>query len=183
MTDQTAAGLAEQAIRELCIGSVEWHVSTEDGAYCMSFGYDGSINPEREAAEWLERLQKTYTHRFMGHKVRRVVVQSKLQEVALALLAQLEEQRAVSARMEADAWKPLSTAPEGVRVLLGPRNAPVVGIVRHMPEWADEQESVANVIHYNGNTLVAGYHCAEWHPLPSAAIDAAIASQQAGGKA
>jgi hypothetical protein len=103
MTDQTAAGLTEQAIRELCIGSVEWHVSTEDGTYCMSFGYDGSINPEREAAEWLERHQKIYTHRYMDHKVRRVVVQSKLQEVALALLAQLEEQRAVSARMEADA--------------------------------------------------------------------------------
>jgi hypothetical protein len=66
-------------------------------------------------------------------------------------------------------WLPLSTAPDGIRVLLGPREAPVVGIVRQMPEWADEQEPVASVLHYNGTVLVAGYHCSEWHSLPGAA--------------
>jgi hypothetical protein len=69
---------------------------------------------------------------------------------------------------EAEGWQPLATAPDGARVLLGPRHAPVVGIVRQMPEWADEQEPIASVIHYNGATLVAGYHCSEWHPLPPA---------------
>ena len=65
-------------------------------------------------------------------------------------------------------WQPLATAPDGERVLLGPRDAPVVGIVRQMPEWADDQAPIASVIHYNGTTLVAGYHCSEWHPLPAA---------------
>ncbi|QNK65880.1 hypothetical protein [Variovorax sp. PAMC26660] len=78
------------------------------------------------------------------------------------------------------AWQPLASAPDGVRVLLGPREAPVVGIVRQMPEWADEQEPVAAVIHYNGATLVAGYHCSEWHPLPLAAPSAAIAAREQG---
>lgn len=66
-------------------------------------------------------------------------------------------------------WQPLKTAPDGQRVLLGPRYAPVVGIVRKMPFWADEQEPAAAVIHYNGSVLVAGYHCSEWHPLPDGA--------------
>jgi hypothetical protein len=66
-------------------------------------------------------------------------------------------------------WQPVSTAPDGIRVLLRPREAPVVGIVRQMPEWADEQEPVASVLHYNGTVLVAGYHCSEWHSLPGAA--------------
>jgi hypothetical protein len=66
---------------------------------------------------------------------------------------------------EADVWQPLKTAPDGVRVLLGPRDAPVVGIVRQMPHWADEQEPVCNVVHYNGSTLVANYRCSEWAPL------------------
>lgn len=67
------------------------------------------------------------------------------------------------------AWQPLETAPDGVRVLLGPRNAPVVGIVKHMPDWADEQDPIAHVVHYNGNTLVSNYRCSEWMPLPDAA--------------
>lgn len=64
------------------------------------------------------------------------------------------------------AWQPLETAPEGVRVLLGPRNAPVVGVVKHMPDWADEQDPIAHVVHYNGKTLVSNYRCSEWMPLP-----------------
>lgn len=67
------------------------------------------------------------------------------------------------------AWHPLETAPEGVRVLLGPRNAPVVGVVKHMPDWADEQDSIAHVVHYNGKTLVSNYRCSEWMPLPDSA--------------
>ena len=65
-------------------------------------------------------------------------------------------------------WQPLETAPDGQRVLLGPRYAPVVGIVRQKPFWAEDQDPAASVIHYNGTVLVAGYHCSEWHPLPAA---------------
>lgn len=64
-------------------------------------------------------------------------------------------------------WQPIETAPAGTRVLLGPRHAPVVGEVQFAPEWQDEQGPFCCVVHYNGNILVAGYHCSEWHPLPT----------------
>lgn len=76
--------------------------------------------------------------------------------------------RAAAPAQEADGWMPIETAPDGERVLLGPRHAPVVGTV-HQPEpWHEEQEPTATVVHYNGTTLVAGYRCSEWHRLPGA---------------
>ncbi|MBG6083137.1 hypothetical protein [Rubrivivax gelatinosus] len=69
-----------------------------------------------------------------------------------------------------DAWRPLCEAPAGVRVLLGPRSAPVVGVVRQPPVWADEQEPYASVTHYNGSTLVANYRCSEWRYLNAGAL-------------
>lgn len=67
----------------------------------------------------------------------------------------------------ADGWMPIETAPDGVRILLGPRHAPVVGMAYHKPQWAEDQEHQVNVVHYNGTILVAGYHCSEWRPLPA----------------
>lgn len=92
----------EMAIRDLCVGRVEWHCSTDDGAYCMSFDRDNSRDPEREAAEWLERHQRDYPHRFMAYKVRRVVVQSQLQEEALALLSRLSDATAALQAKDAE---------------------------------------------------------------------------------
>lgn len=69
-----------------------------------------------------------------------------------------------------DCWRPLRDAPDGERVLLGPRNAPVVGIVTHPVPWEPEAEIHCAVVHYNGNKLVAGYRCSEWHPLPVAGM-------------
>lgn len=66
-----------------------------------------------------------------------------------------------------DGWLPIEAAPNGVRILLGPRSAPVVGIAYHKPHWADDQEHQVHVVHYNGAVLVADYHCSEFHPLPA----------------
>ena len=64
-------------------------------------------------------------------------------------------------------WRPICTAPEGVRVLLGPRDKPVVGIVTHYTDETDYTSSLAQIVHYNDDTFVTGYHCSEWHTLPT----------------
>lgn len=64
---------------------------------------------------------------------------------------------------------PIESAPDGERVLLGPRHAPVVGTVHRPEHWHEEQEPTATVVHYNGTTLVAGYRCSEWRRLPGVA--------------
>lgn len=71
----------------------------------------------------------------------------------------------------ADGWQPIDTAPAGQRVLLGPRRAPVVGIVKHYEDPdSDKPAIVCNVVHYNDTVLVADYHCSEWAPLASAPV-------------
>ncbi|SAI59104.1 Uncharacterised protein [Bordetella ansorpii] len=67
-------------------------------------------------------------------------------------------------REERQQWQPIETAPAGLRILLGPREAPVAGMVKHY-----EDGTCANVVHYNGSVLVADYHCTEWSPLPAGA--------------
>jgi len=92
----TAPKLPEglETIRALCAGRVEWRVARDDGACCMSFNRDDSCNPEQEANEWLARHLCDYPERFMGYKVQRVVVQSQLQEEALALIVRLSDAQA-----------------------------------------------------------------------------------------
>lgn len=90
---------AEKAIRDLCVGRVEWRVAGDDGAYCMSFDRDDSRDPEQEANEWLAKHQRDYPERFMPYKVRRVVVQSRLQEEALRLLSLLASKDAEIERL------------------------------------------------------------------------------------
>lgn len=71
----------------------------------------------------------------------------------------------------ASGWRPLSEAPDGARVLLGPRHAPVVGVVHQPLQWeAELTDPTCSVVHYNDTTLVAGYRCSEWHALPEGDI-------------
>jgi len=85
--------------------------------------------------------------------------------------------RAAAPTQEADGWMPIETAPkDGRALLLGPRHAPVVGMVSHPMPWDERQEPAVSVVHYNGNRLVAGYRCSEWHRLPDAR-----ARQEGGG--
>jgi hypothetical protein len=100
----TAPKLPEglEAIRALCAGRVEWRVARDDGAYCMSFNRDDSLNPEQEANEWLARHLFDYPERFLGYKVQRVVVQSQLQEEALALIVRLSDAQAALQALAAE---------------------------------------------------------------------------------
>jgi hypothetical protein len=91
-----------EAIRALCVGRAEWRVARDDGAYCMSFSREDSHNPEQEANEWLARHLCDYPERFMGYKVQRVVVQSQLQEEALALIVRLSDAQASIQALEAE---------------------------------------------------------------------------------
>lgn len=68
-----------------------------------------------------------------------------------------------------NSWQPINTAPQGVRVLLGPRHAPVVGTVKHYEDPdSDVPAIVCSVVHYNGSVFVVDYRASEWAPLPSA---------------
>ncbi len=94
------------------------------------------------------------------------------QEAERAAVEWLDRQRAALASAPvADGWQPIDTAPAGQRVLLGPRRAPVVGIVKHYEDPdSDKPAIVCNVVHYNDTVLVADYHCSEWAPLASAPV-------------
>lgn len=86
-------------------------------------------------------------------------------ETISQILRDAAEQLAAARQVENAAWRPISEAPDGVRVLLGPREAPVVGMVEHAPQWSENQTPHCSVVHYNGNVLVPGYRCTEWRPL------------------
>ena len=64
MTSNTKTELLPQELRDLGWGRDEWRVQDpESGTYCMAFScgdhLDGySLNPERDAREWLEDHQK-----------------------------------------------------------------------------------------------------------------------------
>lgn len=59
-------------------GTEEWRVADPaDGSYCISFSWASSINPEREAREWLEDHRKRFPDGMHAHyEVRRVVAQN-----------------------------------------------------------------------------------------------------------
>jgi hypothetical protein len=103
---------------------------------------------------------------------------------AMLAAAPLAEKAAGRAAAEMVAhWRPLSEAPEGVRVLLGPRNAPVVGMVSQPVPWEENQDPTCCVVHYNGCVLVAGYRCSEWCALHAAPTPTASIAPKAEGEA
>lgn len=91
-------------------------------------------------------------------------------ETISQILRDAAEQLAAARQVENSAWRPLSEAPDGVRVLLGPRESPVVGMVEHPPHSSEDQTPHCSVVHYNGNVLVPGYRCTEWRPLNAGAL-------------
>lgn len=87
-------------VRDLCAGREEWHVRKGDGIV-MYFDRRDSLNPEREARQWLAEHQRDYPERFAGYEVERAVVQSPLQRMAMALL---DERDALAADRERLDW-------------------------------------------------------------------------------
>ncbi|MDQ0571524.1 hypothetical protein QFZ42_003358 [Variovorax paradoxus] len=148
-----------EAIRALCVGRAEWRVARDDGAYCMSFSRDDSHNPEQEANEWLARHLCDYPERFMTYKVQRVVVQSQLQEEALALIVRLSDAEAEIAALREDAAR--------LDWLTGQDNCVVSeGTNGFWLSWIDENDP-ERTEYQKGS-----------HPTARAAIDAARAAQE-----
>ena len=93
MTSNTKTELLLQELRDLSWGSDEWRVQDpESGTYCMAFScgdhLDGySLNPERDAREWLEDHKKRFPDSpkssYVVAKVRRrTQAQELMQEAA-----------------------------------------------------------------------------------------------------
>lgn len=60
-------------------GSEWWRVvDPVDGCYCISFSRDDSLNPEREAMEWLDRQRQEFPNgRHSHYEVRREIAQTR----------------------------------------------------------------------------------------------------------
>lgn len=76
--------LAER-LRRLATGTVEWRVQDPvDKGYCIAFDHKGSINPEREAREWLADHRARFPGgRFAHYEAAEVRWFSKLERAAL----------------------------------------------------------------------------------------------------
>jgi len=148
----TAPKLPEglETIRALCAGRVEWRVARDGGACCMSFNRDDSCNPEQEANEWLARHLCDYPERFMGYKVQRVVVQSQLQEEALALIVRLSDAQAALQALAAE--KEAEIAALKLQIETGPLYSTRLKAKRYELLRRGQQWSVINGI---GDTLRA----------------------------
>lgn len=72
-------------LRELATGTVEWRVQHPvEKSYCISFDSRGSINPEREAREWLADHKARHPgSQFAGYEVAEVRWFSRLERAAL----------------------------------------------------------------------------------------------------
>lgn len=91
------------AIREHATGVVEWRVQHPiEKSYCISFNHHDSINPERDAREWLA-----------GHKTRHPGSQFATYEVAeVRWFSQLERAALEAADLLDPPGVPAATAPE-----------------------------------------------------------------------
>jgi hypothetical protein len=151
-----------KAIQALCVGVVEWRVSREDGAYCMSFSREDSLHPEQEARDWLESHQRDYPERFACYEVRSTVVQSQLQIAVSGLLDALSAQAATIAQLEEDAR----------RLDFMCSKAPLRFIEGNDDMWRVYQdEAPAEACAHKWRAIVNPYF-----PTPREAIDAAIAA-------
>lgn len=82
MTDLTE--LAKE-LKRLATGRTEWRVQHPvEKCYCMSFGSSDSINPEREAREWLADFQSRYPqHEHAKYEVAEVRCFTDLERAAI----------------------------------------------------------------------------------------------------
>lgn len=76
-------------------GIEEWRVADpEDGSYCISFSWADSVNPEREAREWLEDHRKRFPNSQHAHyKVQRVMAQYQADRLMCQAADELERLR------------------------------------------------------------------------------------------
>lgn len=85
MTEERDATALAARLRELATGTVEWRVQHPvDKCYCIAFSFENSVNPRREAREWLEDFRRRYPdHEHAKHEVAEVRWFSALEQAAL----------------------------------------------------------------------------------------------------
>ena len=101
-------------------GTEEWRVADPaDGSYCIAFSRDDSINPEREAREWLEDHRKRFPDsQKANYEVRRVMAQSNADLVMRQAADELERMRETLqgiAKADWRKWEELASPHEFVR--------------------------------------------------------------------
>ena len=79
-------------LRKLATGTVEWRVQNPtDKGYCIAFDHRSSINPERDAREWLADHKAHHPgSQFAGYEVAAVRWFSELEQAALDAAAALD---------------------------------------------------------------------------------------------
>jgi hypothetical protein len=84
MSDLTVPPL-EDRLRAASQGYPEWRVQHPvERCYCISFTRDDSVNPEREASEWLEEFKRKFPeHSHAGYEVARVQVQTQADQLMI----------------------------------------------------------------------------------------------------
>jgi hypothetical protein len=92
-------------LRELVTGTVEWRVQHPvEKSYCISFNHRGSINPEREAREWLADHKARHPgSQFACYEVAEVLWFSRLERAALEAADALDPD-GVQAPRKAQEW-------------------------------------------------------------------------------
>lgn len=87
---QTVQGVLarEHAARleKLATGTTEWRVANPvTGTFCIAFDYSLTVNPQREAHEWLADHRRRFPNsEFAGYEVSEVVRYSELEKAALS---------------------------------------------------------------------------------------------------
>ncbi|HEY0662217.1 MAG TPA: hypothetical protein VGD21_12960 [Lysobacter sp.] len=111
-------------IREFATGTVEWRVQDPvEKCYCISFDHRSSINPAREAREWLSDHKARHPNSMhAGYEVAEVRWFSRLERAALEAADTLDPAGvgALDAlKRDVDAWISIGELPPDAGVALG----------------------------------------------------------------
>lgn len=95
-------------LRKLATGTVEWRVQNPtDKGYCIAFDHRSSINPERDAREWLADHKAHHPgSQFAGYEVAAVRWFSELEQAALDAAAALDPDGVSVARSDTPSSSP-----------------------------------------------------------------------------
>ena len=105
-------------------GTEEWRVADPtDGSYCIAFSRADSINPEREAREWLANHRKRFPDsQKANYEARRAMAQTNADLMMLQAADEIERLRAALANLkEAVEYTPLGE--RGIKAVEQARNA------------------------------------------------------------
>lgn len=102
-------------LRKLATGTVEWRgQNPTDKGYCIAFDHRSSINPERDAREWLADHKAHHPgSQFAGYEVAVVRWFSELEQAALDAAAALDPDGVTASHTSASSPSPSNSAGSG----------------------------------------------------------------------